>query len=113
MPIDKPQSVSERIKVKAVTPEPSSKLGMALLTIGELPINGLRLRPTNGTNGWYIWCGGEMSEDPDFFASLHVEHMAERLPQIIKYLDLPPGYRFQIDDSGYEDLWFDESLLSN
>jgi hypothetical protein len=24
---------------------------------------------------------------------------------------LPPGYRFLIDDSGHQDVWFDEALL--
>ena len=33
------------------------------------------------------------------------------LPQIIEYLDLPPGYRFLIDDNGYEDVWFDPKLM--
>ncbi|MEC5384468.1 hypothetical protein VVD49_01965 [Uliginosibacterium sp. H3] len=113
MSIDKPKSVSERVNAKPVAPELGSKLGIAIQTIGALPINGLRLMPTSGTNGWYIWCGGEMSADPEFFASLHIEHVAKHLSQVTPYLDLPPGYRFQIDGGGYEDVWFDGSLLSN
>lgn len=33
------------------------------------------------------------------------------LPEVLPYLELPPGYRFIIDGKGYEDVWFDESLL--
>jgi len=41
-----------------------------------------------------------------------VEHLPEYLPEALRYLDLPPGYRFQIDRSGYEDVWFDPVLAS-
>jgi len=64
-------------------------------------------------NGWYLWRGGEWSDADDFFASLHVEHVGEYLPRIEKYLELPPGHRFLIDDNGYEDVWFDASLLQD
>lgn len=33
------------------------------------------------------------------------------MPEIKKYLGLPPGWRFLIAP-GYEDIWFDEALLS-
>jgi hypothetical protein len=31
---------------------------------------------------------------------------------VLKYLGLPAGWRFQIDEKGYEDVWFDESILN-
>lgn len=76
-----------------------------------MPVRGDRLAPKNGTNGWYIWCGEQWSDDPNFYSSLHVEHLKEMLPLVLLYLDLPPGYRFIIDSTGYEDVWFDETLL--
>ncbi len=75
-----------------------------------MPIHGLRHPVEGDTNGWYIWCG-EYSEADDFFQPLHVEHLEECLPEVLKLLPLPPGYRFVIDKDGYEDIWFDESLL--
>ncbi len=92
-------------------PERNSKLGIAISTIGRVPINGLRHPPENGTNGWYIWCGEELIDEDDFFSPLHVEHIDEYLPIVEKYLALPPGYRFLLDENGYEDLWFDANLL--
>jgi hypothetical protein len=80
--------------------------------LGNEPINGLRHPPTETTNGWYVW-GGEMSDADDFFSPLHVEHMESQPPLALKYLDLPPGYRFQIDGSGHEDIWFDARLLDH
>ncbi|MBD1560031.1 hypothetical protein HC752_24265 [Vibrio sp. S9_S30] len=103
---------SQENGISPQVPEALSKLGIALPTIGQQPINGLRHPPENGTNGWYIWCGQELLVEDDFFSPLHIEHTDEYLPQIKKYLDLPPGYRFLIDCSGYEDVWYDPSLLS-
>ena len=74
------------------------------------PINGLR-HPRHGTiEGWYLW-RSEMQEENDFFKPLHVWHLLEQRPIVLKYLGLPPGWRFQIDDKGYEDIWFDVSIL--
>lgn len=76
-----------------------------------MPLNGLRRSPHADTTGWYIWAGEELSDDPDFFVPLHVEHLADWCPEVIKYLGLPPGWRFLTDRADYEDVWKDESLL--
>jgi hypothetical protein len=70
----------------------------------------MRIRPEGDTTGWYIWAGGEPSPDPDFFVPVHVKHLSNWSPDVIRYLQLPPGWRFQIAP-GHEDVWFDESLL--
>lgn len=77
---------------------------------GMLPINGLRHAAAGDTTGWYIWAGGELSDDPDFFAPLHVEHLAEWCPAALRFLGLPPGWRFLVADE-HEDVWADASLL--
>ena len=104
------EAVCFRSGVAADRPAAGEKLGIALATIGEFPINGLRVRH-DGTCGWFIWAGGEASTDPDFYQPLHVQHIAEYLPSVEPYLSLPPGYRFQIAE-GYEEIWFDPALLS-
>lgn len=94
-------------------PAPSDlKVGIARnVRQGVLPINGSRCQPAGDTTGWYIWAGGEMSEDPDFFVPLHTSHLQEWCPSVLPYLALPPGWRFQIAP-GHEDVWFDEEVLS-
>ncbi|MBT1711415.1 hypothetical protein KK062_24445 [Fulvivirgaceae bacterium PWU5] len=77
---------------------------------GARPIHGLRHPLEGNTTGWYIW-GDEYSEDPDFFVPLHVEHLKEWCPLIVKYLGLPPGWRFLITEN-YEDVWEDKDLLN-
>lgn len=90
--------------------ELDTKLGVAIETLDLLPINGLRHPPEGDTNGWYIWGGEKLSSDPDFFSPLHAKHLMDRSPAILKFLGLPPGYRFLLADN-HLDIWYDESLL--
>src|SRR5207249_539505 len=93
------------------TPAPlESKVGFAIDVGDKMPINGLRHPPAGDTKGWYIWGGQELSADPDFFAPLHTRHLMNRKPEVVKYLGLPPGYRFLIAGD-YVDVWFDPTLL--
>ncbi|MGO4145420.1 hypothetical protein AB4Y77_10075 [Paenarthrobacter sp. YAF11_1] len=76
-----------------------------------LPLNGLRHPAAIGTSGWFIWRGEELGTAHDFFVPLHVEHLTTWCPEVLPYLALPPGWRFLLAP-GYEDVWFDESLLN-
>jgi hypothetical protein len=89
----------------------SSKLGFALSTKGQLPLNGLRHPPQADTNGWYLWCGEEFSNAPDFFQPLHTQHVYEEFPHLIALMGLEPGYRFLLSGD-HLDVWFDPSLLN-
>lgn len=78
---------------------------------GALPLNGVRYQPTPDTSGWYIWAGEDFSEDPDFFLPLHISQLNEWNSLILKYLGLPPGWRFLVT-ADYEDVWFDEQVAA-
>ena len=41
---------------------------------------------------------------------VHVSHLVDRRASIMRYLGLPPGWRFLVADA-YEDVWFDATLL--
>ncbi|WP_353311057.1 hypothetical protein [Shimia sp. NS0008-38b] len=87
------------------------KVGISQSSLdGVLPLNGLRHPVTNGVSGWYIYGGLAFSQAPDFFMPMHVSHLKERCPLALKFLLLPPGWRF-LTDGDYEDIWFDEALL--
>src|SRR6185312_10250319 len=94
-----------------VSADPDLKSGFALSTKGRKPINGLRHPPEADTTGWYIWCGEEFSEAPDFFDPIHTRHICDEYPELEKLLGLPPGYRFLLDGD-YLDVWYDASLLA-
>jgi hypothetical protein len=66
--------------------------------------------PAGDTTGWYIWAGDHLSDDPTFFVPLHVEHLDEWAPQVLKFLGLAPGWRFLVAGE-YEDVWYDPNLL--
>ena len=93
-----------------VEAELNSKVAIALETIGNLPLNALRHPVEEGTCGWYIWGGENMSQDPDFVQPLHVSQLNKTCPEIIKYLALAPGWRVLLA-GGHEDVWFDHELL--
>jgi hypothetical protein len=86
------------------------KIGIAEnVRTGGLKINGLRHPPQGDTTGWYVWAGESLPERSDFFRPLHVTHLHERCPAVVKYLGLPPGWRFLIAHD-YEDVWYDATL---
>lgn len=88
------------------------KVGISMnVKEGLQPLNGLRLLPEGDTSGWYIWAGETLSDDPTFFKPIHIVHLTDWCPDIIKYLALPPGYRF-LTSLNYEDVWEDVNLLT-
>jgi len=92
-------------------PPPDEMLGLAMDTVRLAPLNGLRYPPESGSSGWYIWGGDSFSQAADFFTPIQVRHLNDYVPNILPFLDLPPGFRFLIDDSGHKKVWFDGSLL--
>jgi hypothetical protein len=100
----------EERAIAHVPSSPESKTGFAISSKGKLPINGMRHPPTDTTSGWFIWCGDQFSEHPDFFAPLHTYHLYEDYPEVAKLLGLTPGYRFLLSGD-YLDIWIDPLLL--
>jgi hypothetical protein len=97
-----------------IVPSPGDmKVGLSRQDWGKPRIvNGLRHPLTADTAGWYFWLGDHLSQDADFFRALHVWHLPESAPSVVRYLLLAPGWRFLIDVSnGYEDVWYDPQLL--
>ena len=102
----------ERYGADPMAPDPDEKVGIALSSAGGRPHvwNGIRHLPAGGTCGWYLWPGEVLSKDDDFFSPLCARHLPKYCPQILKYLALPPGWRF-LFAPGYEDVWFDEDMV--
>lgn len=111
MQIKTPSGSIDVPNVEPLRPHPDEMLGLALDTVRLMPINGLRYAPESGTCGWYIWGGETFSQRADFFSSIHVKQTSDYIAMVIPYLDLPPGFRFLIDQTGHKDVWFDASLL--
>ena len=106
---DNASQICQRFGTEYMPPSGGQKVGIALGSLGNVPIHAVRLYPEGGTSGWYIY-GGECSTDADFYQPLHIAHLAERCPSIIPYLALPPGWRVLLAPD-FEDVWFDGGLL--
>lgn len=78
---------------------------------GVLPLNGLRHPPEENMSGWYLWASEEFSDADDLFKPMHIFHLIDRSPNLLKYFALPAGWRFLVAGD-YEDVWFDASLLN-
>lgn len=102
--------ICEKYGVSPVPAPPDLKVGLGRNVRNGMPVNGLRHPPEAGTTGWFIWAGGEPSPEDDFFEPVHVAHLAKVCPEVLPYLSLPPGWRFQVAP-GHEDVWRDDSLL--
>lgn len=102
--------ICEKYGSEYVPSKPSEKVGIALNTLREKPLNALRHPRQGDTCGWYIWGGENLSEASDFFQPLHVQHLEAKCPVIIPFLGLAPGWRVLVT-SEHEDVWYDESLL--
>ena len=106
-----PQEICARYGSEFSPPEPSQKLGIAFGSLNAFPLNALRHPPENGTCGWYIWGGTEMSQSAEFFQPLHASHLAEYCPSLLPFLALAPGWRVLLAPEQTE-VWFDENLLN-
>ncbi len=102
------RNLCKKLNVDLVPVKPYDMVGLAFPTSGN-PFNALRHPPDN-YSGWFLWVG-EYSDAVDFYKTVHAVHLLDYRSAMIKYLGLPPGYRVQIDDYGYEDIWYDASLL--
>jgi hypothetical protein len=91
-------------------PAPGSRVGIALQSLGHLPLHGLRIPEHGEASGWYLWAGESPSEAPDFYRPLCIEHLAELCPLALPFLGLPAGWRF-LTDGEYVDVWYDAELL--
>lgn len=92
------QSYCKELNERCVPLSPDSRVGIALETQGKVPINGLRHPPEGNMNGWYLWPGEQFPSAADAFSPVQPHHLIDLRPEVIKFLGLPPGYRFLLAD---------------
>lgn len=80
-------------------------VAIAVHTLNQEPIVGIRKKPeTDEKIAWFIY-GGELGEGEDFFETMTVRELQDILPEALPYLALAEGFRFMIDREDYEDVW--------
>ncbi|MFK7089515.1 hypothetical protein AAFM71_11950 [Chromobacterium violaceum] len=97
--------ICKKYSSKIIDLDENEMVAIALETIGQLPIRGVRTSKREGDNiSWFFYCG-EFHASPDFFKPMHASHLNEYLPEVLKFLCLEPGYKFMTDQYGFEDVW--------
>jgi len=104
-----PDDVCVRMRVAPLPPGSGDRIGLSRSARTDRPVHGLRIAPTPGVSGWYVW-SGDFSESDDFFEATHIDHIPEACALAAPFLSLPPGWRF-LTDGLYVDVWFDTTLL--
>lgn len=80
-------------------------VAVAVQTLNQDPIVGIRKVPETAENvSWYIY-GGELPEGEAVFETMTIKKLQDILPDVLPYLALDIGYRFMIDGDDYEDVW--------
>lgn len=69
-------------------------------------VNGVRYNDEGHMTGWYL-TSNSYNGDISTLSVDHLYHLIKTRPEIVKFLALPPGYRFFHDSLGAE-VWKDE-----
>ncbi|MFW1755285.1 immunity protein Imm33 domain-containing protein [Acinetobacter wanghuae] len=80
-------------------------VAVAVKTLDQDPIVGIRKKPETEENiSWFIY-GGEQVSNEDDFETMTVRELQDIIPDVLPYLALEQGFRFMIDGDDYEDVW--------
>ena len=78
------------------------------------PVEGVRYFSPKHMSGWWITTE-KFDGNIDNLRNEHYPHLIEKRPDLLKFMDLPFGFRFFQD--GYkkhkEDVWFDEKIIED
>lgn len=77
----------------------------------NLPFTARHFPPVGSRNGWVLWTGAEPVTYPGYVAVTTGE-LVRWVPQVARYIELPPGWSFQIAPN-HEDVWEEPELLDD
>ncbi len=106
--ISEQKLLCEEFKSSYIKVSGDDVVAVAVNTLNQEPIVGIRKKPEPEENvAWFIY-GGEMGEGEHFFETMTVRELQDILPEALPYLALAEGFRFMIDREDYEDVWKEE-----
>lgn len=108
--IDEQKLLCEEFDSAYIEVKGDDLVAVALESIKQEPIVGIRKKPVAGeTVSWYIY-GGELQTNEEDFEIMSIKELQDILPDVLPYLALDNGYRFMIDQDDYEDVWKEEAF---
>ena len=91
-------------------PRPDQKVATSVGVVeGELPVWGVRYTAPPHMSGWYLTTQGYSGEIKDLRVD-HLYHVTSRRPDIVPFLALPAGFRFEVTNQGSR-AFLDEQAL--
>ncbi|WP_228714933.1 immunity protein Imm33 domain-containing protein [Acinetobacter pullicarnis] len=108
--IDEQKLLCEEFDSAYIEVKGDDLVAVALQSIKQEPIVGIRKKPIPGESvAWYIY-GGELQTKDEDFEIMSIKELQDILPEVLPYLALDHGYRFMIDQDDYEDVWKEEAF---
>lgn len=107
--IKEQEEICKKFNVNPVYPQFNQLIVISKGVFEGLDIEAVRYSSPDHMTGW--WLTTELyDEDINSLITVHYYHVAFNRPDIIKYLALPYGFRFENSISDI-DIWFDENAI--
>lgn len=99
----------EKFGVACIFPTFSQMLVISKGVYEGYPVEGVRYPSPVNMCGW--WLSTDLYDgNIKSLMTEHYYHLAFKRPEVLKYLALPFGYRFNLDPNGEVDVWYDEAF---
>jgi len=106
--VDDQETECRRFGVASVFPNFSQMLVISAGVYEGLPLQAVRYPSPPHMCGWWITTDLYDGNIKSLITE-HYYHVAFKRADILKYLALPSGYRFNLDQNGEFDVWYDEA----
>ena len=106
--VDDQETECKKLGVDCVFPTFSQMLVTSIGVYDGLPLQGVRYPSPPHMCGWWITTD-LYNGDIKSLVTEYYYHIAFKRPDILRYLALPSGYRFNMGQNGEIDVWYDEA----
>ncbi|MGG3641155.1 hypothetical protein ABES38_07205 [Bacillus gobiensis] len=78
----------------------------------ESEIQGVRMIGEDNSSGWLLYKNEDDLDELNYnkLVTIHLHELISKKPDLVCFFGLPYGYRFIIEDDGY-DVWFDSEAI--
>lgn len=98
--------ICNRMKTNCQPPMPHQLVVISDGVYEGLPVEGVRYPSPEHMSGWWLYTE-KYNGDIKTLQNVHVSHLIEKRPDLVKYLGLPSRFRFVENTS---QIWLDESI---
>jgi hypothetical protein len=96
-----------RVDAEFSPPRPDTLVVVSPAVLEGAPVQGVRYPSPTDMSGWWI-TADDYTGDVKMLKTEHLYHVTDLRPDLVRYLALPYGFRFDL--SNYEDVWLDRKV---